>query len=296
VTGRARSTTRDHGRAKYVVERCRCDKCRAANTAYERDRARRIEPAYVGASAARQHVEWLTSQGVGLKTIAKVAGLSHSALPKLMYGDKKRKMPPSKRLRPATAQAILAVTPVDAAAGTKVPAGPTLGIVDQLVARGWTRRAIAEAIGQTRALQLGNDYVTRRNADAIKALLDQPVPPRRSRWGTHQPPPPELADAPGPLTTRVTDGDRFVLEVVELLEERIDHRDWHAEAACRGRPPWMWFPPPGDRRTIKAAKKVCGACFVRDRCLAVHLGDPEGIYGGLTAHERKARRRKEAAA
>ncbi len=58
------------GRTKYVVEKCRCDVCRAAAAAYERERRRRVEPAYVDAAEARAHVEALMAAGAEMKTVA----------------------------------------------------------------------------------------------------------------------------------------------------------------------------------------------------------------------------------
>lgn len=176
ATSTSTGSGRAHGtRARYVVDKCRCEPCREANTAAGRERAQRVEPPYVDASPVRRHIRWLTRQGVGLKQIAKAPGISHGALSKVVYGTAQRS--PSKRVRPATAEAVLAVTPAHGADGSKIPAGPTHTIVEQLLAKGWTRAAIAQAIGQnTPALQLGRRYVTRRHAKAIKALLDQPVP------------------------------------------------------------------------------------------------------------------------
>ncbi len=57
---------------------CRCVPCSAANTAYERERARRVAPPYIDAEPARLHVRELMSQGVGLKTIAVRSGGSGS--------------------------------------------------------------------------------------------------------------------------------------------------------------------------------------------------------------------------
>jgi hypothetical protein len=72
---------REHGtHARYVVDRCRCDRCRAATREYERERRARIEPAYVSAGPARRHVEELRAAGVGLKQVAKAAGLPHGTL------------------------------------------------------------------------------------------------------------------------------------------------------------------------------------------------------------------------
>jgi hypothetical protein len=265
---------REHGtHARYVVDRCRCDRCRAATREYERKRRARIEPAYVAAGPARRHVEELRAAGVGLKQVAKAAGLPHGTLSKLIYGDSARGMAPSKRVRPATAERILAVTPADIADGARVPAGPTWEHVERLVAAGVPRVRIAERIGQTRALQLGRQWVQARHAREIAAMAAELAPVE----------PADLVD----------DRDRITLALVEMLEDRIDQAEWRAEAACQGRPTWMWFPARGDSATLRAAKRVCGACLVRDDCLTANLHQRDGVYGGLSARERRALRSTE---
>lgn len=288
---------RQHGtHARYVLgpneagqtgKGCRCEPCRQANTAYERERKRRAEPAYVAAGPARQHIQWLSTQGVGLKRVAQISGVSHGALWKLVYGKNGR---PSKRIRPQTAQRILAVTPSAGAGGSRVPAGPTWEIVNRLLARGWTKAAIAQAIGQTGpGLQISDKVVTRRNANAIRALLDQPVPPRRSRWGLHPVPDvdePEQADdtpQPDPL-----------LQLADILEARIDENPWRRRAACIDKPRWLFFPARGDRETTARAKAVCATCPVRGECRDANLHQTTGIWGGTSELERRAMRRRTA--
>lgn len=106
--------SRQHGtRAKYVVDKCRCESCREANRACERERNRlqaygRWEP-YTDAQPARAHVKALGAQGMGWKRVAGAAGLSTSVVWKLLYGDPKRNQQPSKRVRHSTADALLAV-------------------------------------------------------------------------------------------------------------------------------------------------------------------------------------------
>lgn len=307
---------RDHGtKACYVFgpqggdssNGCRCADCRAARARYERDRQRRIEPAYVAADPARQHVTWLSTQGVGLKQVAKASGLPHGTISKLIYGDPARGMAPSKRIRKTTLDAILAVTPRNAADNARVDAGTTWSRIDRLIAAGVTKKAIAQRIGQQGpGLQLGRTTIHARHARAIAEMaaeLDAGtlVTVRRSRWGDRTiTPPAATVPAPEPegfdVVTEYNVRSRILLPIVELLEARIDHAPWRQDAACRGRPPWMFFPGRGDRKGIEAARKVCGACFVRQRCLEAHLGEREGIYGGMTASEREALRRERGAA
>lgn len=325
-------TEREHGTHNCYVHGpdrsktgrgCRCEPCRAANREYERQRAARIEPPYVSAGPARAHVHALQAAGVGLKQVAKASGVPHGSLSKLIYGDPARGMGPSKRIRPATAERILAVTPADAADGARVPAGPTWEHIDRLVAAGVPKRRIAERIGQRGGgLQLGRDTIQARHARAIAEMaaeLDAGtlVTVRRSRHGDTELAPAgrdreaeardearraaearrraiyraaERDEAPPPLT--YDDADQFLVELAEVLEARIDGRDWRASAACRGRPTWLWFPAKGDRETLDRARKVCRSCFVREQCLAANLDAPDGVYGGLSAHQRRELRRE----
>ena len=183
---------RPHGSyVKYVVEKCRCEPCRVANRAYERRRVRAIHrpdetwQPYVDADPAREHIAWLRTCGVGLKTVACLSGVPHGALSKLVYGDTVRG--PSKRIRPATEKKILAVMPFHATGAQKVPAGHTWRLLNELLAKGWTKGELARRLGnQSPALQIGRDLVRASTARAVERLhaelIIQPAPPRRTRW------------------------------------------------------------------------------------------------------------------
>lgn len=259
---------------------CRCDDCRKAAAEYERERKRRKAPPYVGADRARQHVRELMAAGVGLRQITRLTGISGGVLCKLMYGQGGR--PPSKRIRKATEDRLLAVSPADTADGAKVPAGPTHAIVEQLVERGWTKVAIAREIGQTGVgLQLGTEFVTAGHARVIKALLDKPVPARRSRWGLHEIDPIEDDDAAPDV--------RPDYELPTFADE--GDTTWMTRAACRlsDVPTWMFFPPRGDHRGTEAAKAVCATCPAAKQCCdyAVRTGQRDGVWGGRTARQRR---------
>ncbi|MEV0947319.1 WhiB family transcriptional regulator [Rhodococcus sp. NPDC049939] len=69
--------------------------------------------------------------------------------------------------------------------------------------------------------------------------------------------------------------------------------DWQREAACRGRESSVFFHPDRERgraREIRdlQAKLVCSGCPVLVSCRrhALSVGEPYGIWGGLSAHER----------
>lgn len=173
----------DHGtHACYVLDQCRCDRCRQANSEYE---ARRTKdnaygrPRLVDAEPVRQHVKQLmasrvgSNDGVGLKRIAQVSGVSHGALWKLIYGDPRRDGR-SKVVRADTADALLAVTQADRADGSRVPADPTVDRLTDLRDAGATWAELSDGIGGSGA---GNtcgivhrDSVTVATARAVHRL------------------------------------------------------------------------------------------------------------------------------
>lgn len=69
---------------------------------------------------------------------------------------------------------------------------------------------------------------------------------------------------------------------------------WVEDAACASTDPEAFFPTNGETRDEAAAKRVCAACDVRIECLqyALDVDEPHGIWGGLTALERKRLKKK----
>lgn len=143
-----------HGtRARYTLDRCHCRDCRQANRSAERDRQRQIaygrwQP-YVDAGPTRSHIAQLREQGVGLKRLATLSGVSHGSLSQLVYGCPVRGRGPSRRIRPDSAAKILAV------AGTLDDLGSRVGVdatgthrrLQALVARGWSMARLARQLG-----------------------------------------------------------------------------------------------------------------------------------------------------
>lgn len=105
---------REHGtNARYHIDGCRCRPCRDAANAHARHRSRMIaygrwQP-YVDAQPAREHCQALLADGMGPVTIARISGVPHGAVSKLLYGDYSRDMAPSRRIRPETEARLLAV-------------------------------------------------------------------------------------------------------------------------------------------------------------------------------------------
>lgn len=56
-------------------------------------------------------------------------------------------------------------------------------------------------------------------------------------------------------------------------------RGWRAEALCSGMDLDLFFPGPGGRGAPEASR-ICGKCRHQLTCLAEHLDEPFGIWGG----------------
>lgn len=72
--------------------------------------------------------------------------------------------------------------------------------------------------------------------------------------------------------------------------------NWRHSAACAQSDPDAWFPEKGGGGQAQdaEAKRVCARCPVTAECLADAMAgrELEGIWGGLTADERKALARR----
>lgn len=268
---------------------CRCDRCREAVRVKSAENRKRTAPAYVSAERARAHVEWLATQGVGLKTVSKTSGVAHGTLWKLIYGVPSTGRSPSKRITRKTEDAVLAVTPADAADGARVDKAPMLADIATLKARGWTQTAIAKAIGMDFPgnLMPRGPQVTAGRARAVHELLDLPVPARRSRWGEHEvdQPEPEANDALAEVVKARTEVD-----ALPIIDPAVFDAEWRRRAACRTLPEgerWVFWPDPSDTQAIEAAKGVCSHCSVTADCLTYALDAGEqGVWGGTTDDER----------
>lgn len=76
---------------------------------------------------------------------------------------------------------------------------------------------------------------------------------------------------------------------------------WREQAECATADSGLFFGQQGEgqrerRRREAAAKAICGRCPVRGPCVAEALGRQEscGVWGGLTARERRVLRLRDA--
>jgi hypothetical protein len=172
---------------------CRCGPCTTANRedAARRDRLKLYGRwnGLVDAAPARAHLAELSAQGIGWKRAALLAGLSTGAVSKLLYGGPGCRAP-SKRVRPETEAAILAVRPrrEDLAPSALVDATGTRRRLQALAAAGWPLARLAARLGWERG-NLGA-VMRQRKVTAVTAarvrelydeLWDQPCPAADAR-------------------------------------------------------------------------------------------------------------------
>jgi len=193
----------------YHLDGCHCDECRAAARLYERRRRRwtgeypQQETPLVDPSHAVTHTKDLIRRGMGYERVAAAAGIAGSQLGALLWGRRDR---PTRRIRRTTEARILAVE-LNLADGAKVPAEEAKAIIAELVARGWTKKAIARALGNPAAvsLQVGaTATIQAGNLRRLRRLLDEPVPLRLHPLGSwYQPNPGYVRQTVKPSTPGV---------------------------------------------------------------------------------------------
>lgn len=72
---------------------------------------------------------------------------------------------------------------------------------------------------------------------------------------------------------------------VELAHPEV----WMTEGLCTQTDPEVFYPRPGESRTMRIAKQICHDCPIQMRCLTYALKHREqfGIWGGFTPSERR---------
>lgn len=166
--------------AGYKIHGCRCHDCTQASTAYNARRDRLI--AYgrwqhmVDAEPVRQHIRTLMAAEIGWQRVAQAAGVSTGGVSRILYGGSGR--PPCKKVKKATADAILAVQPHPElrSVDSTVDATGTRRRTQALVALGWSLTAQATRLGRTiqnHKYVLTTDRVTIRTARLVASLYDE---------------------------------------------------------------------------------------------------------------------------
>ncbi|MGA0895037.1 MAG: hypothetical protein ACO3S5_10460, partial [Ilumatobacteraceae bacterium] len=126
----------------------------------------------IDATEVRQHLRWLSANGIGRRTVATVTGLSNSAVAELASG--RRTMTTR-----STANRILAVGLLHRANGSdkaRVDSAQIKAMIAELVDLGWSKAALARMLGyRTKALQIADrptvNPATARKVKALHAAL-----------------------------------------------------------------------------------------------------------------------------
>ncbi len=202
-----------HGtRACYVLDRCRCKPCAAANskaeTHRERQKAYGRYNKFVPAGPVREHVRTLMDAGMGLKTVSKRTGISTGTLSKLIYGvyapgpggrngkgDLLRQ--PSRRVLRETAEKLYALDPIwtgslplaDGAVLDQAQSAAVSRRLQALVALGWSMSEIGRRLGITYATnaipvikgERRIQVATARKADELFEELCMTLPPETNQ-------------------------------------------------------------------------------------------------------------------
>jgi hypothetical protein len=143
----------------------------------------------VDAQPVREHVLALKAANVGIRRIAALAGVPTPSISKLLYGQPSRGIPPTRRVRPERAAALLSV-PIGVgslAPGTKIDGTGTARRLQALGTLGWPVPPLAErASVSDLALHsvLGGNNVTVRVAQAVRDLYERmwdEAPPETTR-------------------------------------------------------------------------------------------------------------------
>lgn len=172
---------RQHG--SYVMYKrggCRCDVCTEANRRYQRrnSKMRAVgRSTLVDAAPVRAYVESLIRGGMTPRQIEDACGVHRTAIRVLLGTFPNRAR--SKRVRPATAQALMSVKPTGLAQPIKsamVDATGTRRRLQALLAAGYTSRDLAARLGNSAdaaGLQIARRPLVRADtARAVAALYD----------------------------------------------------------------------------------------------------------------------------
>lgn len=172
---------REHGYARYRLDGCRCYVCGYARAQYDDNRNRAIaygtwQP-WVDAEPVRVHIRHLQSCGMGLRTIAALAGVDRKRLQGVLSGRPDRGTGPQQEVRPAIASAVLAVEPTleNLAPSTLISPLGTRRRVQALVAVGWPQGHLAAHLGMLASnfgTMLKGEHVLVRRALAVRSMYD----------------------------------------------------------------------------------------------------------------------------
>lgn len=165
----------EHGTRTHYVKGCRCNDCRTANREYARNRDRHLRRVaygietprdrYVDATETREHLEWLRSWGIGLRTVSQHTGIGRSALQQIVSGE-------TRKVLASTEYEVLNLLRDTRHGQVIVDAGPTWKRIAWLQSQGWSKARIARELGyRSPALQFRTDRITYRLEQRVENLV-----------------------------------------------------------------------------------------------------------------------------
>ena len=164
---------------------CRCLPCTDAAVLYNKLSVRRringIDTLFDN-TEAREHLEFLRANGVGLRTVAEQSGVGRTALMQIINGR-------TKRARAETIAKILAVGTHVRAPGALVDATRTWELIDDMLRYGYTKGDLARRLGSEYdkpALQISGNMVLQSTADKVAELHAQLVGTERELMRVRQ--------------------------------------------------------------------------------------------------------------
>lgn len=162
------AANKPHGvRLRYMAG-CRCVECRAANSAYECERARARKAGdwngIVDATEARTHMLKLRRQGVGRRAVGACTDIADTVLQEIVNGSKTR-------IRARTSRLILGVTKAGASDHALISAGRSQQLIEELLTEEYPESYLATRLGyKTGRLQFNAKKILVRNAARIERL------------------------------------------------------------------------------------------------------------------------------
>lgn len=166
--------------AGYRIDGCRCYPCCGARSAYDADRQRQITAGtwqpFTDAAAVREHLCYLQANGLGMRRIAELTGITRNCLLRMLRDCGQRKA--VARVRTGHARAILALRPgIDTARdGALIDATGTLRRIRALIACGYPQAHLAARLGMSPGnfADFGTrPHITAGRARAMRALYDE---------------------------------------------------------------------------------------------------------------------------
>lgn len=89
--------------------------------------------------------------------------------------------------------------------------------------------------------------------------------------------------------------DALTALLTDLLDYGPPPGDWAQEGLCAQTDPEAFFPGKGG--SVQSAKRICSRCPVLEQCrnYALETRQRDGVWGGLSAGERRAETKQDAA-